>query len=168
MTFLKKIQNRMIAVFAYFISPVVQEIINNRIRVWGDPKRLKIAPTASMVNTLFNTSSGYIEVGDYTFTGHNVSIITGTHEYQSFLAERKTTVPDSGRDIIIGKGVWIGSNCVILGPARIGDHTVIAAGSVIIPKTDIPSGVIVGGIPGKIIKKIVKDDTPCFVTQLNN
>ncbi|AFZ34375.1 hypothetical protein Sta7437_0784 [Stanieria cyanosphaera PCC 7437] len=168
MILINKIKRKIIAVLAYCIEPVIQEIINNRIRVWGDPKRLKIASTASMVNTLFNTSSGYITIGDYTFTGHNVSIITGTHKYQSFLEERKTNVPCIGRDIVIGKGVWIGSNCVILGPATIGDHAVIAAGSVIIPKTNIPPAVIVGGIPGKIIKKIVKDDSLYFINQSNS
>jgi acetyltransferase-like isoleucine patch superfamily enzyme len=102
----------------------------------------------------FNTSSGFIEVGDYTFTGHNVSIITGTHRYESLLSERMSDSPMFGRDIIIGKGVWIGSNAVILGPCKIGDHAVIAAGSVVLSGTEIPSCTIVGGIPAKTIKTI--------------
>ena len=107
-----------------------------------------------MVNTLFNTSSGNIEVGDYTFTGHNVSIITGTHEYEDFLFKRMGAIPKKGRNIVVGKGVWIGSNAVILGPSNIGDHAVIAAGSVVIPGTKIPPYSIFGGIPARELKMI--------------
>ncbi len=136
------------------LSPTVQEIINTQIRVWGDRSKLRLAPSAQMVNTLFNLSSGLIEIGDHTFTGHNVSIITGTHQYTSRLEARVTNVPTSGRDIIIGRGVWIGSNAIILGPCTIGDHAVIAAGAVITSGSDIPSGAIVAGIPAKVIKTI--------------
>lgn len=107
-----------------------------------------------MVNTLFNLSSGVIAVGDYTFTGHNVSIITGTHQYTSLLEARITDIPEAGRDITIGRGVWIGSNAIILGPCTIGDHAVIAAGAVIPSGSQIPAGAIVAGVPAKVIKMI--------------
>jgi acetyltransferase-like isoleucine patch superfamily enzyme len=107
-----------------------------------------------MMNTLFNTSSGFIEVGDYVFTGHNVSIITGTHDYNLLLSERMLNFPSSGRDIFIGKGVWIGSNAVILGPCRVGDHAVIAAGSIVLPRMDISTGTVVAGIPARPVKTI--------------
>lgn len=59
------INNRM------FISAIRQEL-SKEICVWGDPARLKIRETAGMVNTLFNTSSGTVTVGAYTFTVHNM------------------------------------------------------------------------------------------------
>lgn len=136
------------------LSPIVQEIINTQIRIWGDHSKLRLAPSAQMVNTLFNLSSGLIEVGEHTFTGHNVSIITGTHHYNSLLEARASDVPTSGRDIIIGRGVWIGSNAIILGPCTIGDHAVIAAGAVITAGSEIPAGAIVAGVPAKVIKSI--------------
>lgn len=136
------------------LSPFVQEIINTQIRVWGDPQRINTSPTAQLANTLFNTSSGLIEVGDYTFMGHNVSLITGTHQYELLLSERMLNFPTYGRDIIIGKGVWIGSNAILLGPCKVGDHAVIAAGSVVLSGTNIPQGAIVAGIPARIIKTV--------------
>lgn len=54
------INNRM------YISAIRQEL-SKEICVWGDPARLKIHETAGMVNTLFNTSSGTVTVGAYTF-----------------------------------------------------------------------------------------------------
>jgi acetyltransferase-like isoleucine patch superfamily enzyme len=136
------------------LSPTIQTIINTQIRVWGNADRLHLAPSSEMVNTLFNLSSGQISVGEHTFTGHNVSIITGTHDYQSLLADRLTDIPASGRDITIGQGVWIGSNAIILGPCTIGDHAVIAAGAVVTAGSQIPSRAIVAGVPAKIVKQI--------------
>ncbi len=137
-----------------FLRPMVNEIVHNEIRVWGNRERVRIASNAIMVNTLFNTSSGYIEVGDYTFTGHNVSMITGTHDYTEFLKERVDAFPTTGRDITIGRGVWIGSNAVILGPCTIADHAVVGACSVVLPGTVISAGEIFVGVPAKLVKKI--------------
>ena len=107
-----------------------------------------------MVNTQFNTSSGDIFIGEYTFTGHNVSIITGCHDYNETLKNRQEAAPMTGNDIIIGEGVWLGTNSIILGPNKIGDNAVIAAGAVVVPNTNIPANTIFGGIPAKLIKRI--------------
>lgn len=139
-------------------NPVKSEILNimnNEISVWGSKDLLQISPTAKMVNTLFNTSSGTIKVGDYTFTGHNVSIITGTHKYDSFLLDRMEDFPVSGNDILIGNGVWIGSNAIILGPCTIGDNAVIAAGAVV--THDVPPYTVVSGVPARTVKIINHD-----------
>jgi acetyltransferase-like isoleucine patch superfamily enzyme len=136
------------------LQPAVQEIIDTKVRIWGDADRLKISPQAQLVNSLLNTSSGNIEIGAYTFTGHNVCILTGSHDYEKRLAERLADYPKLGCDITIGEGVWIGSNATILGPCQIGDHAVVAAGAVVVPGSVIPTGAIVAGIPAKIIKQI--------------
>ena len=134
------------------LRPVVLDIINNDIRVWGDRSRVRIARSACMVNALFNVSSGTITVGEHTFAGHNVSLITGTHDYNLFLQRRQVEIPRTGRDIEIGAGVWIGSNAVILGPCRIGDHAVIAAGAIV--NADVAPYTIVAGVPAKPIRQI--------------
>jgi acetyltransferase-like isoleucine patch superfamily enzyme len=136
------------------LQPLVAEIINTQVRIWGDHDRLTIAPTAELVNTLLNTASGYITIGEYTFTGHDVSILTGSHDYKTQMAERLSQFPKSGRDITIGKGVWIGSGAMILGPCQIGDHAVIAAGAVVVGGSIVPEGAIMAGIPAKLIKQI--------------
>ena len=137
-----------------FLRPFVNEITNTEISVWGSRERLRIAPNAIMANTLFNTSSGYISIGDFTFTGHNVSMITGTHEYTLFLKERMDDFPETGRDITIGRGVWIGSGAVILGPCTIADHAVVGACAVVLPGTNISAGEIFVGVPAKLVKTI--------------
>lgn len=53
--------------------------------------------------------------------------------------------------VVIGSNVWLGDNVIIVGPVRIGDGVVIGANSVV--TRDVPSNVIVGGVPAKIIKQ---------------
>jgi acetyltransferase-like isoleucine patch superfamily enzyme len=120
--------------------------------VFGDKSRLKIAETAIVNNALLNLSSGDITIEDYVFFGHNVSVITGTHDYHKFRRERQVTIPKTGRDVVIKEGAWIASNVTILGPCTIGEHSVVAAGALV--KEDVPPYTIVAGLPARVIKKI--------------
>lgn len=54
--------------------------------------------------------------------------------------------------VVIGDYVFIGMNSLIVNTVTIGNHAVIAAGSVV--TKDIPSGELWGGVPAKFIKKI--------------
>ena len=53
---------------------------------------------------------------------------------------------------IIGKNVFIGTRSIILKGSKIGDNTIIGAGSVV--AGEIPCNVIAAGNPCKIIKKL--------------
>jgi acetyltransferase-like isoleucine patch superfamily enzyme len=133
------------------IHPIIKIILFSP-RIFTDANRLHIADTALISNALLNTNSGTITIGEYTFFSHNVAVITGTHNYQLYGKERRDTFPKEGYDIVIGNGVWVGSNVTILGPCVIGDNAVIAAGAVV--TNDVPANYIVGGVPAKLIKKI--------------
>jgi acetyltransferase-like isoleucine patch superfamily enzyme len=61
--------------------------------------------------------------------------------------------------IVISDDVWIGARCQILKGVHIGARSIIAAGSVV--TKDIPSDVIAGGVPCKIIKHIKNNDKSC-------
>ncbi|NLZ47567.1 MAG: 2,3,4,5-tetrahydropyridine-2,6-dicarboxylate N-acetyltransferase [Clostridiales bacterium] len=60
--------------------------------------------------------------------------------------------PPSKSPCIIGDDVLIGANSVILEGVKIGSGSVVAAGSVV--TEDVPAGVVVAGIPAKIIKYV--------------
>ncbi|EGR2496927.1 maltose O-acetyltransferase [Vibrio cholerae] len=100
-------------------------------RIWGDVSRLVIGQNVHLNNAIINTVSGRVVVGDNTFLGHSVSLLTGTHDYKMKNIDRQSGVPESGRDIIIGTGVWIASNVTVLGPCEIGNNSVISANSVV-------------------------------------
>jgi acetyltransferase-like isoleucine patch superfamily enzyme len=124
-----------------------------RHRWHGEASRLRIHETAIVNNALFNVSGGTITVGKGAFFGHDVAILTGTHDIEKFGLERQMTFPRSGRDVVIGDGVWLASHVLVLGPVTIGEHSVVAGGSLV--REDIEPYTVVAGRPAKVVKKIV-------------
>ena len=121
--------------------------------IFGSKDRIHLAPSAVMQNSLINTMSGEVYIGDNTFCGHNVSIITGTHDVRE-RNERRKDFASAGNDIEIGNGVWLCSDSTILGPCRIGNNAVVAAGSVVLPGTIIGEDELWAGTPAVYKKKI--------------
>src|SRR5689334_16905757 len=68
-----------------------------KYRWHGDRSRLHIPETAVVNNALFNVSGGEITLGEYVFFGHDVAILTGTHDIEKFGLERQMTFPRSDR-----------------------------------------------------------------------
>jgi acetyltransferase-like isoleucine patch superfamily enzyme len=123
-------------------------------RVWGDENKIVLGENVHLNNALINTTCGTVEIGEHTFFGHGVSLLTGTHDvYQTGLV-RQTSIPTNGRDIKIGCGVWIASQAIILGPCQIGDNAVIGAGS--IATGTIEANTFYAGSPAKIVKKLLE------------
>ncbi|MFC5773353.1 acyltransferase [Ectobacillus antri] len=73
-----------------------------------------------------------VSIGAYTKIAPNVSINDHDHNYKGFAEEHLLK-----GEVKIGNHVWIGSNVVILRDTVIGDHAVIAAGSVV--KGNVPA-----------------------------
>jgi maltose O-acetyltransferase len=95
--------------------------------------------------TIFKTAT--VEIGDYTMIACNVTIHTSTHDYDSHPMSKYRI----DRPIKIGKHTWIGIGAILLPGVIIGDYAVVGAGSVV--TSHVPKGAIVVGIPAKIIKK---------------
>ncbi|MEE1896849.1 acyltransferase [Flavobacterium rakeshii] len=85
--------------------------------------------------------------------GNKVTITSGvtflTHDGSTWLFSDHKGRRYLYRPIKIGDNVFIGVNAIILPGITIGNNVIVAAGSVI--TKSIPSGVIVGGNPAKII-----------------
>lgn len=150
MNFTKKIVSRLIILYKYEIM----DVLYNNYYIHGKKARVHIGKSVSLVNTILNTSSGEIFIGDNTIFGHNCMILTGVHEFVGGMRKRLVAggseSPSSGYDINIGSGCWITSGVIIIGKVSIGNNTIIGAGSVV--THDIPSGVFAAGIPAKVIK----------------
>jgi acetyltransferase-like isoleucine patch superfamily enzyme len=93
---------------------------------------------------LFKTAP--IHIGDNTMIACNVTIHTSTHDYNYYPMRYKRI----DRPVFIGSDVWIGIGAIILPGVTIGDHAVVAAGSIV--TSHIPSCAIVAGNPARIIK----------------
>jgi carbonic anhydrase/acetyltransferase-like protein (isoleucine patch superfamily) len=54
--------------------------------------------------------------------------------------------------VVLEQGVWLGARVTVLKGVTIGRSSVIAAGSVV--TRDIPAGVMAGGMPAKVLRKL--------------
>ncbi len=90
---------------------------------------------------------GSVQIGEDTQIGPGTLITTTDHDYSHELQTRY-------KPVIIGKGVWIGGNAIILPGVNIGDFSVIGAGSVV--TKDIPDRVVAIGVPARVIRKLEK------------
>lgn len=131
-------------------------ILGTPVYYGGRRERVTIHPTAIVNNALFNAVSGNIQIGEFVFFGHNVSILTGTHDINQKRRARQRAVTTMGRDIIIHEGAWIASNVTVLGPVEIGHDAVICAGAVV--NRDVSPNTIVGGVPAKVIGVIAENE----------
>jgi acetyltransferase-like isoleucine patch superfamily enzyme len=60
--------------------------------------------------------------------------------------------PDKARPVTIGRNVWLGSGVLVLPGVEIGDHTVVAAKSVV--RHSLPAGVLAAGNPAEVVKQL--------------
>jgi galactoside O-acetyltransferase len=105
-------------------------------------------------NTMINATPGHISIGDGSAVGPNTVLRASNHSYTRKDIPIKKQAQIYG-EIIIGKDVWIGANCVILANTKVGHGSVVGAGSVV--SKDVAPYSVVAGVPAKIIK--MREDT---------
>ncbi|MEA3329359.1 MAG: DapH/DapD/GlmU-related protein [Nanoarchaeota archaeon] len=99
-----------------------------------------------------------LEIGDNVSFAPGVKLFSDSGPNSGKLLE---VYPVKKGKITIGNDVWFGADAKVLPGVTIGDFCIIAANSVV--NEDVPSGVIVGGTPAKIIKKVTPRCHPCPV-----
>lgn len=104
--------------------------------------------------------SAGIYIGDYTQIAPNVGILSANHDIHD---NRKQV--DNNSPIIIGDYSWIGMNSTILANVVLGDHTIVAAGSVV-TKSFSEGHCVLGGVPAKKIKSLSKPECVKFQNEI--
>jgi len=79
-----------------------------------------------------------VTIGDHCVMFHNVTL-GGTGKYRG------------RRHPYVGHHVFIGTNAILLGPIRVGDHARIGANAFVINR-DVPASATVVGTPARIVK----------------
>ena len=90
---------------------------------------------------------GQVIIGDYTRIAQNVGIISANHLPEDLDQH------DKSQSVLIGDYCWIGMNAVIRPGVRLGDFTVVGAGSIV--TRSFPDGYcVVAGNPARLIRKL--------------
>ena len=67
----------------------------------------------------------------------------------------RTEVIGTARQVVLGENVWIGDGATLCKGVRIGDDSIVGAGSVVVH--DVPAGCIVAGNPAAVVRKLDAD-----------
>jgi len=90
-----------------------------------------------------------LRIGSNTFLGPGIYIRNMNHRFDDVNALIDGQ-GHTGTDIVIGDDVWIGARCILLAGTRIGDHSVVGAGSVVL--SEIPPYSVAAGNPARVVK----------------
>ena len=127
-----------------FLAPGVWVIgrveLEQKVNVWtgtiirGDDDTITIGKATTVLeNCLIEAPSGMpVQIGKETMISHG-AIVHGAQ---------------------IGDRVLIGIGAIVLDGAKIGDGSIIGAGALISPRTVIPTGKLVLGAPGKVVRDV--------------
>lgn len=92
-------------------------------------------------------------VCDGTMIGPNVTLATAGHP---ILPELRARAYQYNLPISIGKNCWLGAGVIVLPGVKIGDNTVVGAGSVV--SKDLSANVVAVGCPCRVLHEIGERD----------
>jgi maltose O-acetyltransferase len=153
--------------------------LGRRVRVFGrldvtvgNAGHLLVGERVLLISTPLPTQivvDGVLEIGDGTFINHGCSIGAtldirigrrcriGPHvlmmdnDYHRLEPERRDERPES-RPIVLEENVWLGARAIVLRGVRIGEGSVVGAGSVV--TTDLPPRSLAFGLPARVVRKL--------------
>ena len=100
---------------------------------------------------LHNTIIGPVKIGSHVNLAQGITVTALNHNFDD--AEKRIDEQGvSTKPVTIEDDVWVGANAVILPGVTIGNHCVVAAGTVV--TKDVPPHSLVAGVPAKVIKNI--------------
>ena len=97
-----------------------------------------------------NVIIGPVTIGSHVNLAQHITVTALNHNFSTF--GMIDTQGVNTAQVTISDDVWIGAGAVILPGVTIGEHVVVAAGSVV--TKDVPSHSVVAGVPAKVIKSI--------------
>ncbi len=114
------------------------------------PEKLEIGNRVSIHENSLLACQGGVKIGDCVAIGSNFIISSSEHINK----DTSKLIKDQGMKSLpveIGNNIWIGARVTILMGVKIGNNSIIGAGSLV--NKNIPDNVVVAGVPAKIIRK---------------
>jgi acetyltransferase-like isoleucine patch superfamily enzyme len=114
------------------------------------------------------TGEGRIDIGDHVLIMNGVRISSAssvTIEDSCMLANNcylndadwhdihdRSSTPGASAPIVLERGAWIGDSAIVCKGVRVGENSIVGAGSVV--TKNVPANVIVAGNPARVIKRL--------------
>jgi len=117
---------------------------------YKDYSNLKIGNGCHIGKDVFLDLSAPVVIEDEVTISMRASILTHIDVGKSLLG--KDLYPTKKKQVVLRRGCYIGANATILMGVKVGECSIVGAGSVVV--SDIPDYSVVAGSPAKIIKKI--------------
>ncbi len=106
-------------------------------------------------NTVVRGDVNYIRIGESTNIQDN-SMLHVTHDTAPLIIGSGVTVGHSVtlHGCIVEDYCLIVIGAIVLDHARVSTHSFVAAGAVVTPKTVVPEGTLVAGVPARVVRKL--------------
>jgi acetyltransferase-like isoleucine patch superfamily enzyme len=116
-------------------------------------KGVKLGVNVRIFGNIDKVNPHLISIGNHCVIGTSSAILTHG--------------PTSGnKSVEIGSYVWVGYNALILPGVKIGDFTIIGAGSVV--TKSFPNECVIAGNPAKILRKLTFEEKSLLINNLEN
>jgi acetyltransferase-like isoleucine patch superfamily enzyme len=113
---------------------------------------VRIGERCRVYTNNFGTEPYLVRIGDHCTITSGVRFIT--HDGSCWvLRDELANLQDFGA-IVVEDNCFIGVNAVILPGVRIGPNSIVGAGSIV--TKDVPPGVVVGGVPARVLMPIAQ------------
>ena len=131
--------------------------LSDNVYVIGD---VEIGEDSSLwFGTVVRGDVNYIRIGKRTNIQDN-SVVHVTHDTHPTLIGDNVTV--GHRVILHGctlkNNILVGMGAVVMDGVQIEDYVLIGAGALVTPNKKIPSGVLVAGVPAKVIRDLKEEE----------
>ncbi|MBD7917956.1 sugar O-acetyltransferase [Cellulomonas sp. Sa3CUA2] len=94
-----------------------------------------------------------VTIGSRVMIAPNVTISVTGHPVHP---ELRSGMSQFSAPVVVEDDVWLGAHVVLLPGVRVGAGSIVGAGSVV--TKDVPPGVVVGGVPARVLRPITDAD----------
>jgi acetyltransferase-like isoleucine patch superfamily enzyme len=125
----------------------------NKVSLWaGQNGKIEIGENVGISNATI-ISENQIFIGSKVYIGGGTQIYD--NDFHPLTSKGRDSNPNEipNEPIHIGEGVFIGGHCIILKGVKIGENSIIGAGSLV--TGNVPANEIWAGVPAKKIRSIV-------------
>ena len=129
------------------IMPYHSETIFEEKVYISDAKNIRIGKHCHINERVFIQGA---VIGNYVMIAPDVAILNNTHSFDQINTPMIKQKLVTNQNPVIEDDVWIGRNVIILHGVRIGQGSIIGAGSVV--TKDVQPYSIMGGVPARLIR----------------